>query len=150
MPGTVHLLVGAALAVLIPHTPTMVVTAFFSHYVLDLIPHLDAETFASKTGPYTWNQKMSLAIDTVLVLTLLVALFLLRNEGAYILLGAVAAQMPDLMIPLERYNAFYPLYRFHTMFHWNEKRAKYWDWYLVSLFAPLAVGVLAFIVIWKY
>ncbi|MEX0650259.1 MAG: hypothetical protein WD200_04605 [Candidatus Andersenbacteria bacterium] len=150
MPGTVHLLVGAALAALIPHTPTMVVAVFFSHYVLDLLPHIDAETFASKTGPYTGSQKISLVIDAILILTLLIALFLLRNEGAHILMGAVIAQLPDLMIPLERYRVFYPLHRIHTMFHWNEKRANFWDWYIFALFAPILVAGSALVVIWNY
>lgn len=150
MPGTVHLLIGAALAVLIPHTPTMVVAAFFSHYVLDLFPHLDAETFAVKARPYNWTQKASLIIDAVLILTLLVALFMIRNEGSYILLGAVMAQMPDLMIPLEQYQIFYPLRRIHKIFHWNEQRAKYWDWYIFALFAPILLAGGALFVIWKY
>lgn len=151
MQGTVHLLVGAALAILIPHEPTMVAAAFFSHYLLDLLPHIDAETFTQKDRPYTWTQWASLIVDILLVITLLIALYLLRNDaGPRIIIGAIVAQLPDLMIPIEQYRIFYPLYRIHTMFHWNEKRAKYWDWYIAGIFTPIAVASVALFVIWNY
>jgi hypothetical protein len=150
MQGTVHLLVGAAIGLVVPHPPTMFVLAFFSHYLLDLVPHIDPETFAHKKKPYTWIQRTSLTVDVILVIGLMVALYNLRHEDVHILLGAVAAQLPDLMSPLEQHNAFYPLRRMHDMFHWNPKRAKYWKWYLSGLVVPIVTAGASLYIIWKF
>ncbi len=150
MQGTVHLLVGAAIAVLFPHTPTAVVLAFFSHYALDALPHIDPETFADGKAPYSTKQRVGLSVDVVLVLTLLTALFIIRNQSAHILLGAIAAQAPDLLLPLERYHVFAPLKRVHLMLHWNEKWAEEKLWYFIGIFTPITVATVSLLIIWKF
>lgn len=147
MQGTVHLLVGAAIASLVPHQPTMVILAFFSHYVLDLLPHIDPETFADAKMPYTLRQKMSLVVDVVLVIALLSALYLLRSEPFPYLVGAVAAQLPDLMIPLEQYEIFAPLKKVHYMLHWREERAQAWSWYIAGLAFPSAIAGVSLLIL---
>lgn len=149
MPGTVHLLVGAAIAATVPSLPLMVVLAFFSHYVLDLLPHLDPETFTDAVNPYTWWQKATLAADVVLVIILLIALWWLRHEPLNFLLGAIVAQLPDLLTPLERYHAFTPLRLMHELFHWDKTRARWWSWYIPALVIPVAVSTGALFIIWK-
>ena len=147
MQGTVHLLIGAAFASLIPHQPTMFAAAVFSHYILDLLPHIDAETFADTKKPYTWYQKLSLTLDVVLVAALLVTLFMLRSEPFPFLLGAIAAQLPDLLIPLEQYSIFSPLKRAHYMFHWDKRRAQTRGWYIAGLVVPALVAATALIIL---
>lgn len=149
MPGTVHLLVGAAIAATVPSLPLMVVLAFFSHYVLDLFPHLDPETFADETHPYTWWQKATLAVDVVLVVALFIVLWWLRHEPLDILLGAIVAQLPDLMTPLERYNMFTPLRQMHELFHWDKTRARWWSWYIPALIIPVVISAGALLTIWS-
>lgn len=149
MPGTVHLLVGAAIAALIPDLSGMVVISFFSHYLLDFIPHLDADTFAHEKTPYTWWQKATVIIDTVLALSLFVGLYLLRNESFNFLLGALVAIMPDILTPLENHPVFYPLRRIHEMFHWNKNRARWWSWYIPALVLPLLISLASLFAIWK-
>ncbi len=150
MQGTVHLLVGAAIASVIPNPVGMFIAAFFSHYILDLLPHIDPETFTTHDHPYTGIQKVSLAIDVILVIALLTAMYWLSKNSGYILLGAIAAQLPDLLMPLERYQTFYPLYRMHTIFHWNKDHAKYWDWYIFGLVNPIWIGAGALYIIWSF
>lgn len=150
MPGIVHLLAGAAIALLIPNTTVMIVVAFFSHYILDLIPHIDPATFAAKERPYTMVQKIGLIVDIVLVLAFSISLFLLKNTNANVLIGAIAALLPDLLSPLEEYSVFSPLHKIHRMFHWDERRAKYWDWYIAGLVSPILVCIVCVAVLAKY
>jgi len=149
MPGIVHLLMGAAIAILIPSTPLMLVVAFFSHYLLDLIPHIDPATFAAKARPYTITQKIGVTVDVVLVVSLALALFLVQHASAHIFLGALAGLLHDLLSPLEEYSVFSPLKRIHRLFHWDERRAKYWDWYLFGLVNPIVLSIVCLFVIAK-
>lgn len=148
MPGTVHLLVGAVIAALVPDMPLMVTLAFFSHYVLDFIPHLDPDTFAAEKKPYTWWQRATLAADVILIVTFLIAIFLLRRDPFGVILGAVVAQLPDLLVPLESYSAFYPLHAFHEITHWDKSRANRWAWYMPALVAPVVISLTAVAVLW--
>lgn len=150
MPGTIHLLTGAALALLISHAPTMVALSFFSHYLLDLLPHIDPMTFSPQKKVKTWMQTIGLAVDTILVITFMLGLYLLQNKGGYILIGALMAQLPDLLAPLDSYGAFFPIRRMHRMFHWEESRANTWHWFILGLAAESALSIATIVVIWKY
>ncbi len=141
---------GATIGILIPHTPTMFGLAFFSHYLLDLIPHIDPATFAAKSRPYTITQKIGITVDVVLVLSLLAMLFLVQNTSVHIFLGIVAAQLPDLLTPLEEYSVFAPLRKIHRLFHWDERRANYWDWYIAGLVSPIILSAVCLFVIVKF
>lgn len=150
MPGIVHLLMGATIGILIPDTLTMFGVAFFSHYILDLIPHIDPATFAAKSRPYTLTQKIGVSVDVILVLALLAMLFLVQDTSVHIFLGIIAAQLPDLLTPLEEYSVFSPLRKIHRLFHWDERRAKYWDWYITGLVSPILVSIACLVVIAKF
>lgn len=150
MPGIVHLLAGAAIGALIPNTFLMMVVAFFSHYLLDLIPHIDPATFAAKERPYTLVQKIGLTVDIVLVLAFITSLFLVKNTNANIFIGAITALLTDLLSPLETYSVFAPLHKIHRYFHWDERRAKYWDWYIAGLISPILVSLVCVAVLARY
>lgn len=149
MQASVHLLAGAAIAVLVPHTPTALVLAFFSHYLLDMVPHIDPETFADGKTPYNIKQRIGLIADIVLVITLFTALFIIQKRSVHVLLGAIAAQVPDLLMPLERYRVMWPLKRIHLLLHWNGQWATERSWYLVGIFAPITVAVFSLFIIWR-
>lgn len=150
MQATVHLLTGAALAVLVRQPTALVPLAIFSHYILDLLPHIDPETFAQAKKPYTLRQKLALITDVVLVVSLLTAFYFLRDDGGLVLVGAVAAQLPDLLIPLESYYVMQPLRDMHYTFHWKESRAAQWSWYVAGLAIPVLVSLAALAVIALY
>ncbi len=150
MPGIVHLLAGAVIGLLIPDTAAMIVVAILSHYILDLIPHIDPATFAAKERPYTMIQKIGLTVDVVLVLSFAVSLFLVKNTSGNIFIGAIAALLPDLLSPLEEYSVFAPLHKIHRFFHWDERRAKYWDWYIAGLVSPILVSIACVVILAKY
>lgn len=150
MPGIVHLLVGAVIGLLIPNIAIMIVIAILSHYILDLIPHIDPATFATKERPYTMIQKIGLTVDVVLVLSFAVSLFLVKHTNGNIFIGAIAALLPDLLSPLEEYSVFAPLHKIHRLFHWDERRAKYWDWYIAGLVSPILVSAACVVILAKY
>lgn len=141
MIGIVHLLTGAAIGALIPDITTAFILAFFSHYLLDWLPHIDPETFARKKLPYTWGQFLALALDVIAV-GLVTLLFYAMNENWLpILVAAAAAQLPDWMIPFEKYKFFEPLKRMHSIFHWDSKLAKSWKWYLSGILTQTAISL---------
>ncbi|OGY31021.1 MAG: hypothetical protein A3C02_02220 [Candidatus Andersenbacteria bacterium RIFCSPHIGHO2_02_FULL_45_11] len=150
MPGIVHLLAGAAIGALIPNTFVMMIVAFFSHYLLDFIPHIDPATFAAKERPYTVIQKIGLSVDVVLVFAFIISLFLVKNTNANIFIGAITALLTDILSPLEEYSVFAPLHKIHRFFHWDERRAKYWDWYITGLVSPIAVSAICVFILAKY
>lgn len=150
MPGIVHLLIGAVIAILIPNTALMIVVAIISHYVLDFIPHIDPETFAAKERPYSIIQKIGLTVDIILVGAFAISLFLIKNTNGNIFAGAIAALLPDLLSPLESYSVFFPLHKIHRFFHWDERRAKYWDWYIAGLVSPILISAFCVAILAKY
>ncbi len=150
MPGTVHLLAGAAIGILIQSPTTMFVVAFFSHYLLDLTPHIDPDTFAAHNKPYTWTQFISLIVDIIVAISFLIALILLWERNIYILVSAIAAQIPDILQPLEQYTLFNPIRRIHRMFHWDIHRARRWDWYVVGLVSPMVISAACLLIIWRF
>lgn len=150
MPGIVHFLAGATIGILVPDIKTMILVAFISHYILDFIPHIDPETFAAKERPYSIIQKIGLTVDIILVLAFTTSLFLVQNKSANIFIGAIAALLPDLLSPLESYSVFAPLHKIHRFFHWDERRAKYWDWYIAGLISPILVSVICVAILARY
>lgn len=150
MPGTVHLLFGAALAAFIQHPPLLVVVAFFSHYILDFLPHIDPDTFAEGDKPYSWWQKATLITDGILIVTFLIGFYTLLDRPYVLLLGTLAAQLPDLLIPLESYAFFSPLKRIHDLCHWDKTRARWWSWYIPGLVIPIVISVFSLLIILNY
>jgi len=148
MLGTVHLLTGAMLGATITEPVSLVALAFFSHYLLDFLPHIDPETFTDRLS-FTWQQTTVLVLDTVSTVLFALIFYLNHDRWTLILLGGLAAQLPDLMIPLQKYEWFTPLRRFHELWHWKKERAEQWGWYVVGLCSQVVVGVMALLVIWR-
>lgn len=148
MIAVIHMLVGAMCGVLLQSAPGVVVVSFFSHYLLDRVPHIDPETFAKKNIPYSWMQLITLLSDTVLTLVVASLFFLTHKRWALILLGITAALLPDILLPLEKYTFMTPLKRLHQLFHWDTRYAAQRPWYVVGLVAPVIVGLAASAVLW--
>src|SRR5436189_1202106 len=118
MLATVHLLTGAMFGATLPNNAVIVIAAIFSHYILDALPHIDPDTFTDQENAYAsynWKQLSVVVIDAISVITFGITLFHYQHLWFPILLGGVAAQLPDLLIPLEKYKWYEPLARFHTM-----------------------------------
>ncbi len=147
MTGIIHLLIGSTIALLIPDTPTMFVVAFFSHYLFDFIPHIDPATFVEHSQPYTARQKLGIAIDAVLIVSIMVTLIVSQQVNTHILIGALVSQLPDLLSPLEKYKFFYPFHRFHAACHWDKRKAKHWAWYIAGLINPIIVCAICLFII---
>ncbi len=143
MIGTVHLLVGAMFGAVLPNNETVFVAAFFSHYILDWLPHIDPDTFTEKAKPYSWRQIAVLVTDTISTILFAIVFYLHKERWVPILLGGVAAQIPDLLIPLYRYPILAPLRIFHEMFHWNKERAQHWQWFWAGLATQVVIGGIA-------
>lgn len=141
MPGTIHILFGAALGVLLGDPSAVFVTSFFSHYLLDLLPHVDAETFILKYRKYTWTEFIGLIMDSIAVIVFLAISLWYFGRFNSIILGSIAAQLPDLLMPLEKYRAFEPFQRLHYMFHWNPRRAFQPSWFAIAIIMPVTVGI---------
>ena len=127
-----HAIVGGAIASLFPSHPALVVAAgFASHFAIDAIPHWDYPLQAISVRPAAggaalnldrrlWGDLSLIALDASVGLTLAIWLFATPATIGAILLGAVAAMVPD---PLQVVHALYPreplksLQRFHQWIH---------------------------------
>lgn len=142
------MLTGAVVGLAFDNLAAIAVIAFFLHYIMDLLPHLDSETFASKRLPYTKKQLVLLVSDALLVLLVGGLLFTSHRRWIPVLIGSLASLLPDFLIPLERYSFFYPLRRFHHMFHWDRRQALQWDGYLASLVTPTLFATISSAILW--
>jgi len=127
-----HAIVGGAIASLFPSHPALVVAAgFASHFAIDAIPHWDYPLQALSVRPAAggaalnldrglWIDLILIALDACAGLALAIWLFATPATIGAILLGAVAAMVPD---PLQVVHALYPreplksLQRFHQWIH---------------------------------
>lgn len=148
MIAIVHALAGAVIGIVLPTLPAVAAVAFFLHYLMDLLPHIDTETFSSKGVPHSWAQTIILVIDGIGTAVLTVALFYIHERWAAIVVGALASLAPDLLIPLEKYSWFKPFRIFHDAFHWDTHRAKYWSWYIAGLVTPTIIAALSTVILW--
>ena len=151
-----HAIVGGAIASLFPSHPALVVAAgFASHFAIDAIPHWDYPLQAISVRPAAgsaalnldrrlWGDLSLIALDASVGLTLAIWLFATPATIGAILLGAVAAMVPD---PLQVVHALYPreplksLQRFH---HWIHAKRKL-SWMLgassQAIFAAAVSGI---------
>jgi hypothetical protein len=131
-----HAIVGGAIASLFPSHPALVVAAgFASHFAIDAIPHWDyplqvisvkpaAESAALNLDRRLWGDLSLIALDASVGLVIAIWLFATPATIGAILLGAVAAMVPD---PLQVVHALYPreplksLQRFHQWIHAKRK-----------------------------
>jgi hypothetical protein len=131
-----HAIVGGAIASLVPSHPVLVVAAgFASHFAIDAIPHWDyplqaisvrpaGESRALNLDNRLWGDLSLIALDACAGVALAIWLFATPATIGAILLGAVAAMVPD---PLQVAHALYPreplksLQRFHQWIHAKRK-----------------------------
>jgi hypothetical protein len=131
-----HAIVGGAIASLFPSHPVLVVAAgFTSHFAIDAIPHWDyplqaisvrraAGSRAVNLDRRLWVDLTLIALDACAGLAIANWLFATPATSGAILLGAVAAMVPD---PLQVVHALYPreplksLQRFHQWIHAKRK-----------------------------
>ena len=131
-----HAIVGGAIASLFPSHPVLVATAgFVSHFAIDAIPHWDyplqaislrpaADSRALNLDRRLWVDLTLIALDACAGLAIAIWLFATPATIGTILLGAVAAMVPD---PLQVVHALYPreplksLQRFHQWIHAKRK-----------------------------
>jgi len=131
-----HAIVGGAIASLFPSHPVLVAIAgFASHFAIDAIPHWDYPLQAISLRPAAdgralnvdrrlWVDLTLIALDACAGLAIAIWLFATPATIGAILLGAVAAMVPD---PLQVVHALYPreplksLQRFH---HWIHAKRK--------------------------
>lgn len=148
MIATVHLLAGAVIGLLVPDKETIVVLALLSHYLLDLLPHIDPGTFTSKKLPFTWTQLIILITDGVAVAAIALLFYFTHKNWTPLLLGGIVALLPDVLMPVEHYWLMDPLRRFHDMFHWEPKLARQWSWYIIGLITPAVIAAASALIIW--
>ena len=127
-----HAIVGGAIASLFPSHPALVVAAgFASHFAIDAIPHWDYPLQAISIRPAAgsaalnldrrlWVDLSLIALDACAGVAIAIWLFATPVTMGAILLGALAAMVPD---PLQVVHALYPreplksLQRFHQWIH---------------------------------
>ena len=151
-----HAIVGGAIASLFPSHPVLVAIAgFASHFAIDAIPHWDyplqaisvrpaAESAAVNLDRRLWGDLSLIALDACAGLALAIWLFATPATIGAILLGALAAMVPD---PLRVVHALYPreplksLQRFHQWIH--SKRKLSWPLGASSqaIFAAVVSGI---------
>ena len=152
MLATVHLLTGAMFGATLPNNAIIVIAAVFSHYLLDALPHIDPDTFIDEDSAfqkYSWKQIAVVVIDAISVITFALTLYHYQTRWFPILLGGVAAQLPDLLIPLEKYRWYAPFAHFHTMIHWDKRLAKQWPWFIAGFVSQIGISAIALFVIFQ-
>jgi hypothetical protein len=131
-----HAIVGGAIASLFPSHPALVVAAgFASHFAIDAIPHWDyplqaisirpaEESAAVNLDRRLWLDLSLIALDACAGVAIAIWLFATPVTMGAILLGALAAMVPD---PLQVAHSLYPreplksLQRFHQWIHTKRK-----------------------------
>ena len=150
-----HAIVGGAFASLFPSHPIAVVAACFaSHFAIDAIPHWDYPLRSISVAPGARNQLTlgePLLRDLVLIgfdacsgLALAVALFATPATVLVIVLGAVAAMLPD---PLQFVHTLYPqeplksLQCFHRWIHTKRQLGSLMGVSSQAAFVIVVIGV---------
>jgi hypothetical protein len=152
-----HAIVGGALASLFPSHPVAIIAAgLASHFAIDAIPHWDYRLRSISVAPGARNRLTLdgpllhdlalIGLDACAGLALAIGLFATPATVAAIVLGALAAMLPD---PLQFVHTLYPreplssLQSFHRWIH--TKRQLGWRIGVSSqiAFVVAVVGVMA-------
>jgi F0F1-type ATP synthase assembly protein I len=134
---TPHAIVGAAITNIIPGYPTLGFSlAFISHYILDMIPHIDYEiggfidNTSKKVSPIFNNLKsflhvFKIFIDFVFGLALCILIFVKDEQTFYLtILGVIGGVLPDFLqfIYLKFKHPYtHALQKMHDHFHHPDK-----------------------------
>lgn len=148
-----HSLVGTALAHRSTSYLAVFVVAFVSHYIFDMIPHWhypsprikDAVTgpFGKKTMRLQWKyipEMIRIAIDLLLGVGLSLAFFPATRET--ILIAAIGAVLPDLLVGFSKFYPLRPLV-WHDRFHrWNHTAIRLDDRPLLGIGSQIAIAAI--------
>lgn len=142
MTGFNHTLAGAIIAVVIP-SPYQPLTAFLSHFLLDVFPH-----FGNHDSIKPWNdkfKKMLLADGVVSLLILIGAIALFPDRVWLIFTCIVASTLPDYLWWFEDKAPQWmrPYYAFHLKIQWEVPHG---GWYECVYFV-IGIGILLFLAI---
>ncbi|MEI6040446.1 MAG: hypothetical protein WCP93_03815 [Candidatus Berkelbacteria bacterium] len=135
---TPHALVGASLATATQSLPLAFILGFFSHFVIDAIPHLDPGTFFENKNK-KWPLWVYIYSFTEIIIFPIVfyILFHHRPDFTVLCVGALGGITVDLIDsnPFIRFlrekPGFAQLHWLHDKFHFFIK-PKYWFWGLLT------------------
>lgn len=93
---TPHLLAGATLVTLIDNLPLALLLAFFSHYILDIIPHWDYLTpnIKAKNWWHALPEFLAISFD---FFSGIILILLLAENWRLALVGALFATLSDIL-----------------------------------------------------
>jgi len=140
----IHVLLGALIGLSFNSVLLVVVLAFVSHFLLDMVPHWDgAFDLAHFKKHFVPIYKKSFVYQTVIdiVLVLLVTILLYNHFGSgLVVIGAFAAVFPDVLklgyfTKLKKYR----WYRNHLMFHADIQGEASWLPGMLTQFLTLLV-----------
>ncbi|MCL5411699.1 MAG: hypothetical protein M1150_03080 [Patescibacteria group bacterium] len=94
MLSTPHMLVGAVIVKIIPNPFLGLPLAILSHFILDSMPHWD---WKPPTPPYTKISFFKTAADLLIGSLIVYSITLKDSNQAYILAGALAGILPDVL-----------------------------------------------------
>lgn len=128
MTSVTHMATGSAIAVVIQRPILAIPLAFFSHFLLDILPHFG---FNREGYGEALNHRMSYFVIGWDVIAWVILLWILRGSAWYVYTAGIIAVLPDLAWPY-RYVFFernskklpkMPVSEFHSRIQWAEKPA---------------------------
>ncbi len=128
-----HILAGSIVAVITP-TPLIPITAFVSHFVLDLLPHAHGEE-----PPYSRFLKIQIATDAVVSLfAVAFIVWLFPDNWPVIGMGAFFGLLPDFLWLLWRKGPKW-LDKFLDFAHWIQWGERPYGWIFDAFYALMMV-----------
>lgn len=143
----VHLLFGAAIGSMVNNISLAIILAFFSHYFLDLIPHIEYPIKNADKKQWEDLRLDILKISADFLLGILI-IFMLSNNQPIIYLCALVAILPDgLMIlghifPNKFLNIHEKIHSEKVHFLQNKKISKFWRINSQVLFTILSIFII--------
>lgn len=141
-----HMLTGALIGQVAPHPATAVLGGFFSHHLLDAIPHTEGKTFNPQPDAALGAEIVEAGLEFgagILILTWLIG----NCDGSKplpIVLGSLAALLPDLVdLPLR---TLFGINLLHVPgLHWTVQR-RHAAW---GILTQMAVAGTAIVSVWR-
>lgn len=143
----VHLIFGAAIGSAIKNIPVAIILAFFSHYFLDLFPHIeyDTESIKEKLWRHRLPALLRMAVDFCSGILFILIFSVSKQPIIYIC--AFFAILPD-GISATNYFAQNKILEIHDRFHQKIHFLKYKKisnfWRILSQIASVIISILLF------
>ena len=124
---TAHAAVGAAIGASTENLPLIIILAFLSHFVLDILPHSDWGMWHDYEKDFKLKLKDYILVFCDILMVLIMSLYLWNNLGNnYIMIGIFAAILVDLVdnVPyikdiLRKLPLFSQIHRVHRKLHFQ-------------------------------